>query len=1346
MVALMHAGMSNIVNSMDESSLNLSQIQRTTHSIAFKPALVTTIRVLTSYSVFIKMSHNLVRLRNEIERASEHYGFCPNRIWQIDSQLRDHECHLTGLFREFSEAHSGSLIKAMAHEDHSACTFDYCEFSSRNFTAVQQYHEPGFLEEDDTESVKNKHKDNSVCSPLSELFREDVLFKAANAGMPTAWKFDGRTLVERPQPFMAISHVWSDGTGSGPWGPGHVNECLYVYFKRIAERFQCKGIWWDTLCIPQDKVARNKALSVMHLNYEYARVTLVHDRFLRKIPFTEPGTACLAIILSSWFTRGWTALELAKSRKVKIIFRDAIKDLDEEILQKVGDNPAARVIRNLRSAEISGIEDLLRTLGPRFTSWPSDRAIIASLLAGIDILQSGSGETFQRDIFQRILLKIGRISHGHLFHTSATMSDGFSWFPTNLFQLPQSSSRPELFINDLGEVTGKWKVVSPHCVRMQDCVWDISHPLIEARLRHVLEESREKHVLLVVPSEGNATETNEVKRALLVEVFRSGSQQSPFKCHFVGSVRFHAALTHAGQNRDMTVTIGDIRGCQRLSKHENAWDVITQGQNATDGYIRPRPDNRPQVSLEGGWTMYHHAAWVGDWSLVQAGSEPTGRDKRDMLGRCPIHLAAERGHHNIVVRLLESGADPNCTDRADQTPLHRAAWGGSLRTVETLLESGSRAMAQDMFGNSALHMAADMGFEDVVCRLCREIDVTTKGRNGLTPLHYAAMSGHQGILEYLLEKGARVEAVDEIFGWTPLHCAADSGHAGIVSLLLAHQASVDARDDRISWTPLHFAEMNGDKQVLRLLKSRNASRHAKDMNGWTPLHFADIRLNTGKVMGEMSEVSWTLLHLLAIDGRHKVIRLILDSDKGTGMSEEIIRTHILHKAAERGYYRAVDILVERGAFVGEAIENHKMHIPTISDHSGKHSEVVGDFTPLHLAALNGHGKTAWILIENAANVDDEADGDLFVRRLTALHLAAISGCPRTVSCLTEKRANLNIQTGLGYTALHFAAMLGRKEVVEKLVDEHASIYMESADNFSALAYAVRHGHDAIVDMLLNKHPSVDERSNALGALYQAAVKGRADIFTKLLRRGAPLDAIINGQTPLHIAARFGQHEIVRIILEEHADVNATVKEDQGGILGLRLRIHRLERATALHLAVEEGHEIVVDMLLASGASVDSRNIEELTPLHMAAFKGRDKMVGKLLEKGAAIDDEAEHGKLVLHFAVQGTGSVNVRKFLSKNSDDTDEVLDPRYLKTVEELLLRGADPNAKDRSGQTALHYAARSGWVEMVMKLIEGGASADMKSKGGDTPRRTALQAGYDTTAQVLSRHEKGFFQRLRR
>lgn len=1295
------------------------------------------------------MSHDLVRLREEIERSTKDYGFCPNRIWQIDSQISDPECHLTGLLQGFTEKLSGSLVDAMSHEEHSACTFDYCEFSNRNFTAVQQYHEPVFSETEDDETTRTQHngRDKSVCSPLKDLFREDTLFNAVNAGLPTAWHFDGRTLIRHPQPFMAISHVWSDGTGSGPWGPGQVNECLYIYFKRLAERFQCEGIWWDALCIPQDKIARGKALNIMHLNYEYARVTLVHDRFLRKIPFTGPQTACMAIILSSWFTRGWTALELAKSQKVKIIFKDCIKDLDEDILAKAGSNPAANVISNLRTSGIMGIEDLIRTLGPRYTSWPSDRAIIAGLLAGIDTLQSSSGETFQRDIYQRLLLKIGTISHGHLFHTSATMSDGFSWFPTNLFQLPHSAIHPELTINNSGEVTGTWKVISPHCVQLQDCVWDVSHPLIEARVRHVLVENRDKHVLLVVPAEGNIEDTN-VRRALLVEVFRCGSELPAFKCEFVGSMRFHTALTDAGQSKDMVVNIGNTRDCQRLSQHEIAWDIINQYEAATDTRIEARQHDRLHISLEEGWTIYHHAAWVDDWSLVEFESDLGPYNQPDAIGRRPIHLAAERGHQEIVTQLIAMGMDPNCPDSTDQTPLHRAAWGGSLRTVECLLENGSTAEARDKFGNSALHVAADMGFEDVVRCLCGKVNVMIRGRNGLTPLHYAAMSGHEAICEYLLQMGADVDAVDRAFGWTPLHCAADNGHAKAVRRLFAHKAAVEARDEILKWTPLHFAEMNGNEEVARLLRENKASQHAKDNNGWTPEYFAKIRLSTTSVVGKTSKLSWTLPHLLAIDGRREVTRLFLDTEKGEDISQGTIRSHILHEAANRGYHRAVSALVRESVHFRESFLGCELDVSTIYESSRAYSKLLGRFTPLHLAAHKGYSKTCWILVQNGANINQESIGEeMWADRFTALHLAALGGCPRTVSSLVQQGADLDHQTARGFTALHFAAMGGHKDVVEKLLEERASIYIKSDDKLTPLAYAAQGGYGTIVDMLLDKHPSeaVDENTYARGAMHRAIKYGRVEIFSRLIQRGAPVEATTNWLTPLHNAARYGQEKIVEILLKHHAEVDATVTDDLGGTTGYRARLETYRLATPLHLAAEGGHEIVTQMLLDANANVHLRNYLQLTPLHLAAREGHSKIVLQLLDKGAAIHGNLQAKSTPLHLAVRGAGTTVLNKFLKGNSDDAEQVLDHRFIKTVEELLRHHADPNAADNSGRTPLHYAAESGWEKIVMKLIEGGASADAKNKDGQTPRRLALQAGHDTLAKALGRHEKNLFQRLR-
>ncbi|KAK1573283.1 uncharacterized protein LY79DRAFT_697870 [Colletotrichum navitas] len=62
--------------------------------------------------------------------------------------------------------------------------------------------------------------------------------------------------------YMAISHVWSDGTGVGAKPAGQVNKCLYENFAKIALDLGCDGVWWDSICMPTDRKARGPGLGL----------------------------------------------------------------------------------------------------------------------------------------------------------------------------------------------------------------------------------------------------------------------------------------------------------------------------------------------------------------------------------------------------------------------------------------------------------------------------------------------------------------------------------------------------------------------------------------------------------------------------------------------------------------------------------------------------------------------------------------------------------------------------------------------------------------------------------------------------------------------------------------------------------------------------------------------------------------------------------------------------------------------------------------------------------------------------------------------------------------------------
>lgn len=251
--------------------------------------------------------------------------------------------------------------------------------------------------------------------------------------------------------------------------------------------------------------------------------------------------------MSSWFTRGWTTLELAKSGNVKVLFKSnsygtVIKDLDEDILAKAGEpsstwrQVATASIINLRGRRITNVNDILTALGPRNTSKPKDMATISGLLAGVEVSADLSQQKNnpQQETCQRILQKI-KVFHGNLFHNSATMSKGFSWCPTNLLDMPLAPHSTSLIIHENGDVVGEWRVFRLNGFPVERCVLEYTHPLIKVPILLALKHE-DKHLLLV------ELKSDPITRALLVKVMCKKETPKNVHCKFVGPLHFHPPL------------------------------------------------------------------------------------------------------------------------------------------------------------------------------------------------------------------------------------------------------------------------------------------------------------------------------------------------------------------------------------------------------------------------------------------------------------------------------------------------------------------------------------------------------------------------------------------------------------------------------------------------------------------------------------------------------------------------------------------------------------------------------------------------------------------------------------
>ncbi|KAK7867800.1 hypothetical protein R5R35_001212 [Gryllus longicercus] len=119
--------------------------------------------------------------------------------------------------------------------------------------------------------------------------------------------------------------------------------------------------------------------------------------------------------------------------------------------------------------------------------------------------------------------------------------------------------------------------------------------------------------------------------------------------------------------------------------------------------------------------------------------------------------AACGGDLSGVRHLIDCGADVNYTDRHGVTPLINAAMKENANVMLLLLERGADASAVNASGESALHWIAitDYSGSWVYQLMVAGADVNARDRNGETPLHYAAMGGNEEAVRALLAAGAR---------------------------------------------------------------------------------------------------------------------------------------------------------------------------------------------------------------------------------------------------------------------------------------------------------------------------------------------------------------------------------------------------------------------------------------------------------------------------------------------------------------------------------------------------------------------------------------------------------------
>uniref|UniRef100_A0A673XV73 Transient receptor potential cation channel, subfamily A, member 1a n=1 Tax=Salmo trutta TaxID=8032 RepID=A0A673XV73_SALTR len=418
-----------------------------------------------------------------------------------------------------------------------------------------------------------------------------------------------------------------------------------------------------------------------------------------------------------------------------------------------------------------------------------------------------------------------------------------------------------------------------------------------------------------------------------------------------------------------------------------------------------------------------------------------------------------------------------------------------------------------------------------------------------------------------------------------------------------------------------------------------------------------------------------------------------------------------------------------------ALEKHSAHLG-VRDHANA--------SPLHYAASHGH-ISAIQLIVHLTGPDELSASD--EEGNTSLHWAVQRTQRESCACLLDLGANPNILNLSLMSPLHMAVSLGHNTLIELLLSHsNTDVNLEGdLGNTPVMLACCVDNHEAL--HLLFKYGARLCQQNKLGhyPIHAAAFAGAKKSMQVVLQKGEEMGYLIETHinyvdksfsTPLHLAVRGGNLEVIKLCIEQGAKIDQQQCDKstalhfactQGATEAVKLMLSAHDSVcdvinltdgacqTPLHKTTIFDHAELAEYLISKGGDINAIDCKGHTPLLLATSCSAWKTVSLLLTHGANLKIKDKHGCNFLHLAIlQPKGLTN---------------LPPEFLKcsSVRELL------GAEDNEGCTPMHYACRLGIPESVKNMLRLNVSLDQKSKQKKSALHFAAEYGRINTCHRL-------------
>ena len=378
---------------------------------------------------------------------------------------------------------------------------------------------------------------------------------------------------------------------------------------------------------------------------------------------------------------------------------------------------------------------------------------------------------------------------------------------------------------------------------------------------------------------------------------------------------------------------------------------------------------------------------------------------------------------------------------------------------------------------------------------------------------------------------------------------------------------------------------------------------------------------------------------------------------------------------------------------------------------------------------------------------------------TALVDAAKNQDREAVRALLKQHVDVNAPEADGTTALHWAAHWNDLETAELLLKEGANVAALNRYGATPLSEASRIGSAALIGKLLDAGADPNTLATAQGetVLMKAARAGNLDAVKVLLDHAADVNAkeIFRGQTALMWASAEGHVDVIQALVAHGADldVRSFDRDTTPPKIEAGTPLAPIARGglTALLFAAREGQMDAVRALLDGKANINVVDSDGNNALVLATLNSHYDLAQMLIDRGADVNIAAKNGRTALYTAVEMHDVDWSPRPARKETDKTTSMDIIRSLvdhKAEVNARLKAAAPIwklAQDMGsrtmaeGATPFMRAARSTDLDLMRYLLDHGADPKLANKDGLTALMVAAGIGWDdhirgTEAEALA------------